>query len=401
MNLTPDSLAALAAEHGTPLYVYDLDQVSTQLASLSAFDVVRYAQKANGCRPLLERLAREGARVDAVSAIEVERALRAGFAPERVSYTSDVFTRDALDVVAEHGIATNLGSMDMIEQLAARCPGASVTLRLNPGFGSGHHRRVTTGGATSKHGNWHTQLPQAVARLAAAGLRLSGLHVHVGSGADLAGLARTIESVEAALAACPDTVTSVSTGGGLPIPYREGEAPFDLAAFSELWLAARERWQARLGRALTLEVEPGRYLVAQCGVLVTEVRARKETEGYRYLLVDAGFATFLRPTLYGAYHRITALGEHDGPTRPYVVAGPLCESADVLTQGPDMALDPRELPDLPVGALLCVHDAGAYGMVMASNYNSMPLPAEVVVEGGVARLARRRQSADELFREET
>lgn len=395
----PD-LARLAREHGTPLYVYDLDRVSAQLARLQAFDVVRYAQKANGCRPLLELLQRAGTCVDAVSAIEVLRALRAGFEPARISYTSDLFTRAALGVLAEHEVSVNLGSADMIEQLAEVRPGAAVTLRINPGFGAGHHRRVSTGGPTSKHGLWYADLGQAFERCAAAGLVVRGLHMHVGSGADFEGLTRVIEAMGAALLEAPETVTSVSTGGGLPIPYREHEPEFDLERFAAVWLEARARWTAELGRALTLEVEPGRFLVAQAGVLLTEVRARKRTEGYEYLLVDAGFNTLLRPTLYGAYHRISALDMPDAPLAPRVVAGPLCESADVLTQTGNLELDPQELPDVPVGGLLAVHDVGAYGASMASNYNSMPLPAEVVIEGGAARLARRSQGPDDLFRGE-
>jgi diaminopimelate decarboxylase len=395
-----EALQHLAREHGTPLYVYDLDRVRAQLARLGAFDVVRYAQKANGCRPLLELLASAGASVDAVSAIEVLRALRAGFPPARISYTSDLFTTGALEVLAKHQVRANLGSADMIEQLAGVTPGAAVTLRINPGFGAGHHRRVTTGGPTSKHGLWHADLDQAFERCAAAGLEVRGLHLHVGSGADFEGLTRAIEAMGDALLAAPDTVRTVSTGGGLPIPYREDEPEFDLERFAGAWTTARDRWSTQLGRPLELEVEPGRYLVAQAGLLLTEVRARKSTEGYDYLLVDAGFNTLLRPTLYGAYHRISALGREDEPCAPRVVAGPLCESTDVLTQTSDLELAPQPLPDVPVGGLLVVHDVGAYGAVMASNYNSMPLPAEVVIEGGQARLARRAQVAADLFRGE-
>ncbi len=397
MAMDTELLADLAAEHGTPLYVYDLVRVQAQLEKLRAFDVVRYAQKANGCRPILELLAGQGASVDAVSAGELERALAAGFPPSRISYTSDVFTHEALDLVQKHRISSNLGSADMIEQLASRQPEARVTLRINPGFGAGHHKRVATGGATSKHGIWHGQLEEALTRCSQAGLVVGGLHVHLGSGAERTDLERSTAALEAALLLAPESVDTLSTGGGLPVPYEPGEAEFDVESFAEHWEEARARWQEELGRNLTLEVEPGRFLVAQAGVLLTEVRARKSTEGYRYLLVDAGFHTLLRPTLYGAYHRISAPGLEEAPTAPRVVAGPLCESADVLTQGPDLVLTPQELPDVPVGGLLAIHDVGAYGAVMASNYNSMPLPAEVVVGKSGPRLARPRQTTDELL----
>jgi diaminopimelate decarboxylase len=397
-QLLPEGqLQALAREHGTPLYITDLDRVVERSRELEGFDVVRFAQKANSGLALLSRLAREGLAVDAVSAGEIVRAVRAGFEPERIVFTSDLFMPESLELVARHGIHVNLGSADMIEQLAEVCPGAAVTLRINPGFGHGHAQQVNTGGATSKHGIWHEELGRTIARCQAADLVVHGLHVHIGSGSDGENLERVIGAMEGFLRDAPDTVTTISAGGGLPIPYRSTDEPFDVPRFVAAWSQAKQRWEAELGRQITLEVEPGRFLTAQAGVLLTEVRATKTTGEFDYVLVDAGFHTLLRPALYGAYHRVTALG-HDGEsTRPQVVAGPLCESTDVLTQDAQSHPTPQELPELAVGDLLCVHDVGAYGAAMASNYNSQTLPAEVVLEDGVPRLARRRQTIDELL----
>lgn len=388
------NLSDLAARFGTPLYVYDLDRISAQFEALHAseFDRVRYAQKANGAPPLLVRLLELGAAVDCVSAGELDRARRAGFGPSSMTYTSDVFSREALAWIAEQDVRCNLGTMDMIEQLAEVRPGASVILRINPGFGSGRTAHVTTGGPASKHGIWHEDITEALARCAAAQLTVGGLHLHVGSGANREGLVAAIDAMDTALTQAPESVRVVSAGGGLPVPYRSEEPEFDVAEYASTWNAARLRWQERHGREFELEVEPGRYLVAQAGRLVTEVRGCKSTGEYDYVLVDAGFHTLLRPTLYGAYHRIEPALAKSGPLRPQVVAGPLCESADVLTQGAGMTLDPRELPDLDVGDLLVVHDAGAYGATMASHYNSMPLPAEAACAGGEVVWARGPQS---------
>lgn len=397
-ELLPErQLRELAAEHGTPLYITDLERVVERARELEGFDVVRFAQKANGSLALLSRLAREGLAVDAVSAGEIVRALRAGFEAERIVFTSDLFVQESLELVARHGLHANLGSADMIEQLAEVCPGAEVTLRVNPGFGHGHARQVNTGGATSKHGIWHASLEAAIARCHAAHLVVRGLHVHIGSGADGEHLERVIGAVRGFLREAPESVSTISAGGGLPIPYRATDPPFDVARFVAAWLQAKEGWEEELGRQLCLEVEPGRFLTAQAGVLLTEVRATKSTEGFDYVLVDAGFHTLLRPALYGAYHRVTALGHAGEATRPVVIAGPLCESADVMTQDAESRPTPQELPEVAVGDLLCVHDVGAYGAAMASNYNSQTLPAEVVLEGGVPRLARARQSIEELL----
>ncbi|MCB9915269.1 MAG: diaminopimelate decarboxylase [Planctomycetes bacterium] len=390
-------LARLAAEHGTPLYVLDLDRVRAQVARLDAFDVVRYAQKAHPGLALLRALAADGLAVDATGGYEVERALVAGFDAARIELATDVLDRHALATVARHGVRVNLGSTDLIEPYAAAGGSRECTLRVNPGFGGGHSRRVTTGGPHSKHGIWHTELAAACARAQAAGLVVTGLHVHIGSGAALEELAPTLEAMGRLLRAAPASVARVSPGGGLPVPYRAEDAEFPVERYGAAWRAARDAWSAALGRPLELEVEPGRYLVAQAGTLVTEVRATKRTPAWDWVLVDAGFHTLARPMLYGAYHRIDALGRDGAPTRSQVVAGPLCEAGDVLTQDAAGAPRPVPLPELAPGDLLAVRDVGAYGLAMASNYNGFALPAEVLVTGGAARLVRRRQTLDDLL----
>ena len=397
----PDELLQrLAEEHGTPLYVLDLDRVAENLSALAGFERVRYAQKANGNPALLRFLARAGAAVDAVSAGEIERALATGFAPRDVQYTADLFTPESLALVARHDLSCNLGTLDMIEELAAARPGASVTLRVNPGFGSGHHHGTTTGGALSKHGIWHADLPQAYERARAAGLEVRGLHLHVGSGIDPRTSGVTIAALGEILAAAPATVGTLSAGGGLPTPYRPGEAAFDVRAYTAAWREAREGWRARLGRELALEVEPGRYLVADAGSLLARVRATKRTPGHAWALVDAGFHTLLRPALYAAYHHLSVVGRDREPLEPAIVAGPLCESTDVLSVDREGRPEARLLPRLARGDLVCLHDTGAYGAAMASTYNAQRLPAEVVVERGHARLAVARQAADELLARE-
>ena len=406
-RILPDELLReLAALHGTPLNVYDAACVRARLARLFAsgggrgFDLVRYAQKANPNLSVLRLLREGGALVDAVSAGELARALAAGYAPEQVSYCADLLDRPALDALAAHPFAITVGSADMLEWVAALRPGGSVALRVNPGFGSGHHAKATTGGEQSKHGVWHAELAAAIARARGLGLSVGGLHVHIGSGVEIDRLDAVREAMRGFARLVGPSLEWISAGGGLPVPYRAGEREIDVDALARAWNRTREAIESDLARRVRLEVEPGRWLVAEAGVLVCEVRGTKRSGEVDYLLVDAGFNDLVRPALYGAFHQISVVGRDGEPRAPRMVAGPLCETGDVFTQGANQILCPQDLPDARPGDLVCLHDAGAYGFAMASNYNSRPLCAEVLVDHGQARLVRRRQTVRELLEPE-
>ncbi len=402
-------LRECAARFGTPLYVYDAEVLQRRARELRearasdgrGFDVVRYAQKANPNLSLLQLVRGAGLEVDAVSAGELRRALIAGFEPRRTQFCADLFDRETLALLEERPFAVNIGSPDMLEQLAAHSRATrNVTLRLNPGFGHGHDAKVSTGGAASKHGIWHADAAEVIARARRAGLEVTGLHVHIGSGSDLENLTRAGESLAQAAQHVGASLESISAGGGLPTPYRPGEARFDVQAHVERWCAIRARIERALGRRIALELEPGRYLVAECGLILSEVRGLKRSGEFEYVLVDAGFHNLIRPAMYGAFHHLSVVGRDGEPAAPFLVAGPLCESADVFTQGKQGALEPRELPRPQVGDLVCVHDTGAYGAAMASGYNSQLLAAEVLVHNGQVRLVRARQSFDQLVHNE-
>ena len=412
-------IADIAGRFGTPVYVYDADTIRRRCRDLAAWDTVRFAQKACSNLAVLALVRRAGVLVDAVSTGEIHRALAAGYAPHAapgaagpqdlppahpIVYTADIFDRDSLDAVVRHGIHVNCGSADMLEQLAARMPGASVTLRVNPGFGHGHSQKTNTGGEGSKHGIWHEDIPEVLRRAEWAGLSVSGLHMHIGSGTDLAHLAEVAGALERVAREIGRSLTTISAGGGLPVPYKPGEEHADLGGYFALWDATRKTLEADFGHRIRLEIEPGRYLTAESGFVVTEVRAVKRQGGRKYVLVDAGFNTLARPVLYGSYHPMS-LCPADGHASPepeeVAVGGPLCESGDIFTQTDGGFVATRSLPAAQVGDLLVIEIAGAYGFVMASNYNSKPLPAEVLVEDGAARLVRARQTAEDLVRGES
>ncbi|WP_180132376.1 diaminopimelate decarboxylase [Rhodoferax sp. BLA1] len=407
---TPDTLASLAHTHGTPLWVYDAATIERQVAALRSFDVIRFAQKANSNTHILRLMKRCGVSVDSVSLGEIERALAAGFTPgvhnghAEIVFTADLLDRTTLARVAELGVPVNCGSIDMQDQLGAVSPGHPVWLRINPGFGHGHSNKTNTGGEHSKHGIWHGDLPQALDKVRANGLKLVGLHMHIGSGVDYSHL----QEVCGAMVALVRTVKAqgldlqaISSGGGLSIPYQAGEPQIDTAHYFSLWDAARQQIAALLGHPVALEIEPGRYLVAESGVLVAEVRAVKDQGSARFVLVDAGFSDLMRPAMYGSYHGMELIHADGtaaaGPTYETVVGGPLCESGDVFTQGEGGVVLTRVLPQAQVGDLLVIHDTGAYGASMSSNYNTRPLIPEVLVENGQPRLIRRRQTVAELL----
>ena len=404
-SLSRDTLLEVAERFGTPAYVYDAATFRKQLSSLAAFDTVRFAQKA--CPNVhVQRLFRAGgASVDCVSLGELERALAAGFSigrhPSEIVFTADVLTRSALERVVQTRVPVNAGSEDMLTQLGERSPGHPVWLRINPGFGHGHSKKVNTGGESSKHGIWHELLPEALARVDRYGLELIGLHVHVGSGADIEHLKQVCHAMVDLVKRANRDLKAVSGGGGLSIPYDRRSAPVDVNAYFEHWNAARRQIEAHLGHGVELEIEPGRYLTAQAGVLLAEVRATKRMGSNHFTLVDAGFNDLVRPAMYGAFHELSLLSRdgdvNERPRRATVVAGPLCESGDVFTQDAQAEVLARELPEAVVGDLMVFHDAGAYGSSMASNYNSRPLPPEVLVDDGKLKLIRRRQTVEELL----
>jgi diaminopimelate decarboxylase len=406
----------LARRFGTPTYVYDAEMIRRRIADLGKFDYVRYAQKACSNLAILDLIRRQGALVDCVSANEILRAMAAGYKiegePPPIVYTADIFDAESLELCVQKRIHVNCGSSDMIDQLGERMPGTGITLRINPGFGHGHSQKTNTGGKQAKHGIWHTQIADCLARAEQYRLTVTGLHMHIGSGTDMEHLSQVCGAMEKAAVEIGPSLQSINAGGGLPTVYRPTDSYIDLDAYFALWDATRKRLEEEFGHPLRLEIEPGRYLVAESGYLVTEIRAVKRQEDNIFYLADAGFNNLFRPILYGSYHPMSIVrnSPHPNPLpkgegskaleQDVIVGGPLCESGDIFTQEEGGYVTTRRLPVAQVGDLLVIACAGAYGFVMGSNYNSKPLAAEVLIDAGQARLIRRRQTFEDLVREE-
>jgi diaminopimelate decarboxylase len=419
MDLSRYPLARIADQIGTPFYLYDGDELRARLAELAALTdgpalQARYAMKANSNRRVLELVREAGLWIDAVSGNEVLRARRAGFAmgvePPVVMLTADVLRDNALTVLLEQGVMPNVGSPGMVDELRGAGYKGPIAVRFNPGFGHGHVQSCDTGGPSSKHGIWRDALEDVRRRAAAAHLPIVTLHAHVGTGPQIrefdANMRKLVDTFAELLPDFPD-VRAVNLGGGIPHPYRPGAPRYDLAWFRPVIVDAAARLAKAAGHPIRIEIEPGRYPVAGMGLLVARVKDLKATRandrgpGHEFVMVDAGFVDLVRPAMYGSYHHISIVGQGAGRApEPFVVAGPLCESGDVFTRDEHELLQPREFPRPEIGDLLVLHDAGAYGAAMSSNYVSLGRVPQVFWERGAASVVTRRETFDDLVRTE-
>ncbi|PLR31303.1 diaminopimelate decarboxylase [Chimaeribacter californicus] len=403
--LNADNLLALPARFGCPVWAYDAEIIRRRINELRQFDVIRFAQKACSNTHILRLMRGQGVRVDSVSLGEIERAMHAGYQPGpegEIVFTADLLDEPTLARVTELAIPVNAGSIDMLTQLGERRPGHPVWLRVNPGFGHGHSQKTNTGGENSKHGIWYADLPLALETIRRYSLTLVGIHMHIGSGVDYSHLEQVCDAMVRQVIDLGHDIEAISAGGGLSIPYQFDGERIDTDHYFGLWDRARRQIAAHLGHPVKLEIEPGRFLVAESGVLLAQVRAVKNMGSRHFVLVDAGFNDLMRPAMYGSYHHISLLPA-DGrdttgePLIDSVIAGPLCESGDVFTQQAGGGVETRALPTVQIGDYLVFHDTGAYGASMSSNYNSRPLLPEVLFDGDDVRLIRRRQTIEELL----
>ncbi|MEM0178921.1 MAG: diaminopimelate decarboxylase [Fervidicoccaceae archaeon] len=394
------SAEEIAKEFGTPIYVYDEETIRKSYERIrEAFSYenleIMYAAKANSNIHILKIMRELGAGLDAVSPYEVLLGRMAGFAPESILFTGSSVSNEDMRMAIEAGALINIDSISQLRRYASLFPGGEVSIRINLGYGSGYHSYLVTGGRT-KFGIDAIDLDLAIDIAMRNGIKIIGLHTHMGSGIvdwklyvralkDLLTLARKLDGLE-----------FVDVGGGFGIAYRKEDPSIEIEKVGAELSRMMHSFNMEIGRSVKLRIEPGRFLVARAGALIARVVDVKEIrhgeEREAFIGIDSGMGHLIRPALYEAYHEVVPVREKVRERIRAHVVGNYCESGDII------ALD-RILPYMREGDLLAVLDAGAYGYSMSSNYNMRPRPAEVMVRiGGKVELIRRRETFEDMVR---
>jgi diaminopimelate decarboxylase len=409
--LSEDRVRAIQREFGTPVFVYDQNALEHQARLVLDFPnafglTARYAMKACPTGAVIKVLTEAELHIDASSGYEVERAIRAGVPPERIQITAQQ-TPDDLRALVEKGVLFNACSIVQIHAFGALFPGRSLSIRINPGLGSGHNNRTNVGGPSASFGIWHEYLDEALAAGREYDLTITRIHTHIGSGGDPQVWERVARMSLDICARIPD-VTVLNLGGGYKVSRLKDEAATNLQNIGPHVMEAFRSFEAKHGRKLHLEVEPGTYLVANaCALIATAIDVMDTgRDGYRFIKVDTGMTEILRPSMYGVQHPIAVVpaDAEERSRAEYLVVGHCCESGDVLTPAPGNpeGLQTRILTETRVGDAVVIGGAGAYCSAMAAkNYNSFPEAAEVMIStDGSVEVIRKRQTLDQVVQNE-
>lgn len=398
-NTNPNDLIK---EYGSPLYVYNeniMRERCRELKNLLTYPnfSVNFSVKANGNLSLLKIAHEEGLNADAMSPGEIFVEQKAGFSSEQILYISNNVSKEEMQYAIDRNILISVDSVSQLELYGQINNGGNVCIRFNPGVGAGHHEKVITGGKKTKFGVDPNLIPEVKNILSKYNLNLVGINQHIGS-LFMEG-DKYVEGVKSILAIAEnfDDLEFVDMGGGFGIPYKKltSEKRLDLKDLGKKLDKVLFDWTAKYGKQITFKIEPGRYVVAECGNLLGSVYSIKENYGMKYIGTDLGFNVLKRPVMYDSHHDIEIFRDSDVPsnkTETVNIVGNICESGDIIAKE-------RTLPEIFEGDIINVLDAGAYGYCMASNYNNRLRPAEVLITSdGNAKLIRRRDIYEDLIR---
>ncbi len=399
-NTNPEELAK---KYGTPLYVYNEDILRRQMKRVAGIlpnhrFTCNFSIKTNSNLTILKMANEEGLNADAMSPGEIYALKKAGFPSERIFFVPNNVSAEEFQFAIDEGVMTSVDSLSQLELYGKVCPGGRLSVRLNPGIGAGHHEKVVTGGKKTKFGVAAQDIPKVLEIAKKYDLHIVGLNQHIGS--LFMDFQPYLDAVSNFLhyAEDFDELEFVDFGGGLGTPYHklEDEQEFDLPKFKVELDKLLTQWKQKTGRDLLFKMEPGRYVVAEGGVLLGRVHAVKENFGHKYVGTDLGMNVLIRPAMYDSWHDVEVYRDGEavvsGPRDVFSVVGNICESGDILAKD-------REMPVAKENDIIVALDAGAYGYSMCSTYNNRLRPAEVLIKStGEDVLIRRRETLDDLMR---
>jgi diaminopimelate decarboxylase len=391
----------LVEEYGSTLYVYNEDMLRRRCREIKALSThpgftPNYSAKANTNIHLLKIIREEGMVVDAMSPGEIIMNLAAGFTPDQILFISNNVSAEELKFAIDHGVYVSVDSLSQLDLFGEINPGGKVVIRFNPGIGAGHHAKVVTGGKQTKFGVDPETMDEVRDIIERHNLTLCGVNMHIGSlFMEPDGY---IEAMQVLLSIAEqwDTLEIIDFGGGFGIPYHkyEGQARLDMQKLGEAFHATISEFAERTGYKGRFMCEPGRYIVAECGLLLGTCYSVKNNGPKRFVGTDLGFNTLVRPAMYDSFHDVEIYREDGEPvsaTMEQSIVGNICESGDIIAKD-------RQLPEIMEGDIIGMLDAGAYGYVMTSPYNQRLRPAEVLIQSdGKPRLIRRRETIADLL----
>ncbi len=391
-----ETLLQIASEFGSPVYVYDSEKITSQYKRLtSAFNKVKhlklnYAVKALSNISVLKLFNTLGSGLDTVSIQEVKLGLAAGFLPEQIIYTPNGVSLEEIEAAAQLGVQINIDNLSILEQFGTRHPKTPVCVRINPHVMAGGNTNISVGHIDSKFGISIHQLPLLFRIVENTKMNINGIHMHTGS--DILDIDVFLYASEILF----DTATHfkdlefIDFGSGFKVPYKEGDIETNIEELGKKLGKRFNEFCKEYGRDLTLAFEPGKFLVSEAGFFLTKVNVVKQTTSTVFAQVDSGFNHLIRPMLYGSQHVIENISNTKGRERFYSVVGYICET--------DTFANNRRINEIKEGDILCFKNAGAYCFTMSSNYNSRYRPAEVLWHNDQAHLIRKRETFDDIMK---
>ncbi|MFT4576578.1 MAG: diaminopimelate decarboxylase [Polaribacter sp.] len=391
-----EALVALSEKYGSPLYVYDTEKITSQYNRLiNAFSSVKsiklnYATKALSNINILKVFNQLNAGLDTVSIQEVQLGLAAGFSPQDIIFTPNGVSLEEIEEVAKLGVQINIDNLSILELFGQKHPEIPVCIRINPHVMAGGNSKISVGHIDSKFGISIYQVPLIKRVVENTGMHINGIHMHTGS--DILDIDTFIRATEILfdVAAQFDNLDFIDFGSGFKVPYKEGDISTDIEQLGKQLSKRFNLFCKEYGKELTLMFEPGKFLVSEAGFFLAKVNVIKQTTSTVFAGVDSGFNHLVRPMMYDSHHHITNVSNPKGRERYYSVVGYICET--------DTFGSNRRISEITEGDVLCFHNAGAYCFSMASNYNSRFKPAEVMVHNGVDYLIRKRETFEDILR---